>query len=44
MWFPQIAAPVAATLGGNAMTLVVAGLVVLALGAFLSYKSYMSDT
>jgi hypothetical protein len=44
MWFPQIAAPVAATLGGNATALIVAGLVVLALGAFLSYKSYMSDT
>jgi hypothetical protein len=44
MWFPQIAAPVAATLGDSATGLVVGGLVVLALGAFLSYKSYMSDT
>jgi hypothetical protein len=44
MWFPQLAAPVAATLGDSATGLVVGGLVVLALGAFLSYKSYMSDT
>jgi hypothetical protein len=40
MWFPQAAAPIAETLGGNAAGLVVAGLVLLALGAFLSYKAY----
>ncbi len=40
MWFPQAAAPVAETLGGNAGGLLIGGLVTLALGAFLSYKAY----
>ena len=44
MWFPQLAAPIAEALGGNATGLLVGGLVVLALGAFLSYKAYLSDT
>ncbi len=42
MWFPQGAAPIAESLGGNATALLLAGLVVLAVGAFLSYKAYAS--
>jgi hypothetical protein len=44
MFFPQLAAPVVESLGGNATALLLAGLVVLALGAFLSYKAYGPDT
>jgi hypothetical protein len=44
MWFPQLAAPVAETIAANSTTLLIAGLVVLALGAFLSFKAYLSDT
>jgi hypothetical protein len=44
MWFPQLAAPVAETMAANSTTLLIAGLVVLALGAFLSFKAYLSDT
>jgi hypothetical protein len=44
MWFPQLAAPVAETFAANSTTLLIAGLVVLALGAFLSFKAYLSDT
>jgi hypothetical protein len=40
MWFPQAAAPIAEAVGANAAGLVTGGLVVLALGAFLSYKAY----
>jgi hypothetical protein len=40
MWFPQRAAPIAETFAGNATALIVGGLVVFALGAFLSYKAY----
>jgi hypothetical protein len=40
MWFPQQAAPIAATFGGSPAALLVAGPVVLALGAFLSFKAY----
>ena len=44
MWFPQRAAPIAEALGGSSTGLVIAGLVVLALGAFLSFKAYGPDT
>ena len=44
MWFPQQAASMAEAFGGNSATPVVAGLVVLALGAFLSWKAYGPDT
>ena len=44
MWFPQLAAPVAETFAGNAIALLAGGLIVLALGAFLSYKAYGPDT
>jgi len=40
MWAPQRAAPIAETFAGNATGLVIGGLVVFALGAFLSYKAY----
>ena len=40
MWFPQRAAPIAEAFAGNATALIVGGLVVFALGAFLSYKAY----
>src|SRR5262245_7145932 len=44
MWFPQAAAPIAEAFAGNAVSPLVGGLVVLALGAFLSYKAYGPDT
>src|SRR5262245_48355437 len=44
MLFPQFAAPIVESLGANATALLLAGLVVLALGAFLSYKAYGPDT
>jgi hypothetical protein len=44
MWLPQRAAPIAESLGGNATALLIMGLIVLALGAFLSFKAYLSDT
>lgn len=44
MFFPQLAAPLVESLGANATALILAGLVVLALGAFLSYKAYGPDT
>jgi hypothetical protein len=44
MWMPQLAAPLAQWFAGNATGLLLAGLVVLALGAFLSYKAYISET
>jgi hypothetical protein len=44
MWFPQRAAPIAEALGSNATGLLVGGIVVLALGAFLTFKAYLSDT
>jgi uncharacterized protein YjeT (DUF2065 family) len=44
MFFPQFAAPIVESLGRNATALILAGLVVLALGAFLSYKAYGTDT
>ena len=44
MFFPQLAAPLVESLGANATALILVGLVVLALGAFLSYKAYGPDT
>ena len=44
MWFPQLAAPIATTLGGAPMPLALGGFVVLALGSFLSYRAYGPDT
>jgi hypothetical protein len=44
MFFPQLVAPVVESLGGNATALILAGLVVLAIGAFLSYKAYGPET
>jgi hypothetical protein len=44
MWFPERAAPIATALGGASAALVVGGLVILALGAFLSYKAYGPET
>lgn len=40
MWFPQLAGPIANALGGNTGLLLIAGAVLCALGAFLSYKAY----
>jgi hypothetical protein len=40
MWFPQMAAPIAETFAGSAAGLLGGGVIVLALGAFLSYKAY----
>lgn len=40
MWFPQMAAPIAASLGNQPAVLILAGLVLLGIGAFLSYKAY----
>jgi hypothetical protein len=44
LWLPQGAAPLAEAFSGNATSLVIGGLVLLVLGAFLSYKAYGSDT
>jgi uncharacterized protein YjeT (DUF2065 family) len=44
MWFPQAAAPMAEAFAGSTAGLLVGGVVVLALGAFLSYKAYGPDT
>jgi hypothetical protein len=40
MWFPQLAAPIVAAISVSPAGVVAAGLVMLALGAFLSYKAY----
>lgn len=44
MWFPQLAAPVADAFASNATALLAGGFIVLALGAFLSYKAYGPET
>jgi uncharacterized protein YjeT (DUF2065 family) len=44
MWLPQAAAPIAEALASNATGLLIAGLVVLAVGAFLSFKAYGPET
>lgn len=40
MWFPHRASEIAASFGENPTFLLVAGVVILALGAFLSFKAY----
>ena len=40
MWAPQQAAPIAQSFAGNTAALIVGGVLVLSLGAFLSYKAY----
>ena len=44
MWIPQYAAPIAETFAVSGAGLAVGGIVVLGLGAFLSYKAYAVDT
>jgi hypothetical protein len=44
MWMPQMAGPVANTFTGGPAALLVAGVVLIALGGFLSYKAYGPDT
>ena len=44
MWLPQGAAPIAEAFSGSAASLAIGGLVMLALGAFPSYKAYGPDT
>ena len=43
IWLPHIAATIAATFAGSSSALLVGGLVVLVLGAFLTYASFGSD-
>jgi hypothetical protein len=43
MWVPQLAGPITEAIAGNPATLLSAGIVVLALGAFLTLKSYGSS-
>jgi hypothetical protein len=40
MWLPRRAVPIAEMFAGNAALLIIGGLIVLATGAFLSYKAY----
>src|SRR5262249_9789888 len=40
LWLPQGAAPMAEAFSGSATSLAIGGLVLLVLGAFLSYKAY----
>jgi hypothetical protein len=40
MWAPQLAAPIADTFAADTTGFLIGGIVVLALGAFLSYKAY----
>jgi hypothetical protein len=40
MWFPQGPAPIAEAFAGNSASILIGGLVMLALGAFLSYEAY----
>jgi hypothetical protein len=42
MWFPQMAAPLAQSFRGDDTLLLLAGLIILGLGAFLSFKAYGS--
>jgi len=44
MWLPHMAAPIAEKFAGNSTALLVGGLLVLALGAFLTYKAFGRDT
>lgn len=40
MWFPQLAEPIAHSFAANSTPLLIAGIVMIALGAFLSMKAY----
>jgi hypothetical protein len=40
MWAPQMAAPIAESFSGEPTLLLLAGIVILGLGAFLSFKAY----
>ena len=44
MWAPQLAAPIAKSAAGDATGFLIGGIVVLAIGAFLSYKAYGPET
>ena len=43
MWFPQLASPLAQSFGENETLIPAAGLVVLVIGALLSFKAYFSS-
>lgn len=44
MWMPQMAGPIANTFTAGPAALLIAGVVLIALGGFLSYKAYGPDT
>ena len=44
MWVPQMAGPIADSFAATPAALLVAGVVLVALGGFLSYKAYGPDT
>ena len=44
MWMPQMAGPIANTFTAGPAALLVAGVVLIALGSFLSYKAYGPET
>jgi hypothetical protein len=44
MWLPHMAAPIATTFAGSSSALMIGGLIVLVLGAFLTYASFGPDT
>ena len=44
MWFPWLAAPIAEGLAGHSAALMIGGFVLLALGAFLTFKAYSAHT
>ena len=44
IWLPHMAAPIAATFAGSSSAILAGGLVVLVLGAFLTYASFGPDT
>jgi hypothetical protein len=44
MWFPHMAAPIAESFAGNPNALLIGGVIVLLLGAFLTYAAVGFDT
>jgi uncharacterized membrane protein len=44
MWMPQMAGPIADSFAARPAVLLIAGTALVALGGFLSYKAYGSDT
>ena len=44
MWMPQMAGPIANTFTASPAALLIAGVALIALGGFLSYKAYGPDT